>query len=160
MCANRLPGAPRLGVTANGCQAVAALQPALARIGRVTPMSGRQPVADMCSCTRDERVEDMNNSGIRGLQWNYFRCNINETIIVRTADALLSTGLANLGYTYVNIDGEQSPLTPVNQAQHVLPSFLCRAPYPHLYSVCQLIYVVEYCLLSTFFEDILARKRG
>ncbi|PIA58017.1 hypothetical protein AQUCO_00500148v1 [Aquilegia coerulea] len=36
--------------------------------------------------------------------WNFFACNINETVIKETADALLSTGLAKLGYTYVNID--------------------------------------------------------
>eukprot|EP01017_Pseudomicrothorax_dubius_P039211 TRINITY_DN5980_c0_g2_i2.p1 TRINITY_DN5980_c0_g2~~TRINITY_DN5980_c0_g2_i2.p1 ORF type:complete len:424 (+),score=73.45 TRINITY_DN5980_c0_g2_i2:71-1273(+) len=36
--------------------------------------------------------------------WNYFACNINETIIRETADALISTGLAAAGYVYVNID--------------------------------------------------------
>ncbi|KAK6931790.1 Glycoside hydrolase, family 27 [Dillenia turbinata] len=36
--------------------------------------------------------------------WNFFKCNINETVIKETADALISTGLANLGYQYVNID--------------------------------------------------------
>lgn len=36
--------------------------------------------------------------------WNLFACEINETIIKETADALISTGLARLGYTYVNID--------------------------------------------------------
>ncbi|KAF7133540.1 hypothetical protein RHSIM_Rhsim09G0184800 [Rhododendron simsii] len=35
--------------------------------------------------------------------WNFFACNINETVIKETADALISTGLADLGYTYVNI---------------------------------------------------------
>ncbi|XP_004492578.1 alpha-galactosidase 1 [Cicer arietinum] len=36
--------------------------------------------------------------------WNHFNCQINEKIIRETADALVSTGLAKLGYTYVNID--------------------------------------------------------
>ncbi|KAK9124708.1 hypothetical protein Sjap_014310 [Stephania japonica] len=36
--------------------------------------------------------------------WNFFACNINETLIKETADALVSTGLAALGYKYVNID--------------------------------------------------------
>ncbi|KAM5556848.1 hypothetical protein ABKV19_024305 [Rosa sericea] len=36
--------------------------------------------------------------------WNYFACDINETVIKETADALISTGLADLGYVYVNID--------------------------------------------------------
>uniref|UniRef100_A0A0E0LPT4 Alpha-galactosidase n=1 Tax=Oryza punctata TaxID=4537 RepID=A0A0E0LPT4_ORYPU len=36
--------------------------------------------------------------------WNFFACNINEAVIRDTADALVSTGLADLGYNYVNID--------------------------------------------------------
>ncbi|RWV84400.1 hypothetical protein GW17_00053886 [Ensete ventricosum] len=36
--------------------------------------------------------------------WNHFFCNINEKIIRDTADALVSSGLAKLGYHYVNID--------------------------------------------------------
>ncbi|KAH6771039.1 alpha-galactosidase 1 [Perilla frutescens var. hirtella] len=36
--------------------------------------------------------------------WNHFNCMIDEKIIKQTADALVSTGLAKLGYNYVNID--------------------------------------------------------
>ncbi|RDX77730.1 Alpha-galactosidase 1, partial [Mucuna pruriens] len=36
--------------------------------------------------------------------WNHFGCQINEKVIRETADALVSTGLSKLGYTYVNID--------------------------------------------------------
>lgn len=36
--------------------------------------------------------------------WNHFGCTIDEKIIKQTADALVSTGLAKLGYNYVNID--------------------------------------------------------
>ncbi|XP_051138453.1 alpha-galactosidase 3-like [Andrographis paniculata] len=36
--------------------------------------------------------------------WNHFACNIREEVIKETADALVSTGLAKLGYIYVNID--------------------------------------------------------
>ncbi|KAG6425606.1 hypothetical protein SASPL_116048 [Salvia splendens] len=36
--------------------------------------------------------------------WNHFNCMIDEKIIKETADALVSTGLAKLGYNYVNID--------------------------------------------------------
>jgi alpha-galactosidase len=36
--------------------------------------------------------------------WNHFNCQIDEKIIKQTADALVSTGLSKLGYTYVNID--------------------------------------------------------
>jgi len=36
--------------------------------------------------------------------WNRFGCNIDENLIKATADALVSTGLRDSGYTYVNID--------------------------------------------------------
>ncbi|KAL7229273.1 hypothetical protein ACSBR2_007890 [Camellia fascicularis] len=36
--------------------------------------------------------------------WNFFACNITEIVIKETADALVGTGLADLGYVYVNID--------------------------------------------------------
>ncbi|KAL4388595.1 hypothetical protein GQ457_09G025180 [Hibiscus cannabinus] len=36
--------------------------------------------------------------------WNFFACHITEDLIRETADALVSTGLADLGYVYVNID--------------------------------------------------------
>ncbi|GMY18569.1 alpha-galactosidase 1 [Fagus crenata] len=36
--------------------------------------------------------------------WNHFNCLIDEKMIKQTADALVSTGLAKLGYIYVNID--------------------------------------------------------
>ncbi|KAM7271634.1 hypothetical protein ACFE04_030848 [Oxalis oulophora] len=36
--------------------------------------------------------------------WNHFQCQIDEKTIKETADALVSTGLAKVGYNYVNID--------------------------------------------------------
>ncbi|XVF24772.1 hypothetical protein REPUB_Repub13aG0156300 [Reevesia pubescens] len=36
--------------------------------------------------------------------WNHFHCNINETLIKETADAMVSSGLAAVGYTYINLD--------------------------------------------------------
>ncbi|XP_009760245.1 alpha-galactosidase [Nicotiana tabacum] len=36
--------------------------------------------------------------------WNHFACNIEEKMIRETADAMVSTGLASLGYEYINID--------------------------------------------------------
>lgn len=36
--------------------------------------------------------------------WNHFACNISETVIRQTADKLVSSGLKDLGYNYVNID--------------------------------------------------------
>ena len=32
--------------------------------------------------------------------WNYFNLNISETLVQRTTDALIATGLAKLGYNY------------------------------------------------------------
>ncbi|XP_022139274.1 alpha-galactosidase-like [Momordica charantia] len=36
--------------------------------------------------------------------WNHFQCNINEKLIKETADAMVSSGLAALGYEYINLD--------------------------------------------------------
>ncbi|CAD6225833.1 unnamed protein product [Miscanthus lutarioriparius] len=36
--------------------------------------------------------------------WNHFQCGINEAVVRSTADALVATGLAKAGYTYVNLD--------------------------------------------------------
>ncbi|GAM28028.1 hypothetical protein SAMD00019534_112040, partial [Acytostelium subglobosum LB1] len=36
--------------------------------------------------------------------WNYFACNINETIIMEMAQAMVSSGMAAAGYQYINID--------------------------------------------------------
>ncbi|KAG2633959.1 hypothetical protein PVAP13_2NG224303 [Panicum virgatum] len=36
--------------------------------------------------------------------WNHFNCNINEQTIRQVADAMVDTGLAKLGYEYINID--------------------------------------------------------
>ncbi|KAK9665970.1 hypothetical protein RND81_14G150200 [Saponaria officinalis] len=36
--------------------------------------------------------------------WNHFGCNVNEKMIRETADAMVSRGLADLGYVYINID--------------------------------------------------------
>jgi alpha-galactosidase len=36
--------------------------------------------------------------------WNEYECNINETVFVTTGELLISLGLKDLGYNYVNID--------------------------------------------------------
>ncbi|GAB2284971.1 Alpha-galactosidase 2 [Dionaea muscipula] len=36
--------------------------------------------------------------------WNHFACNISEKLIMETADAMVSSGIAKLGYKYVNLD--------------------------------------------------------
>ncbi len=36
--------------------------------------------------------------------WNHYGCNIDETLIKRTADAIVASGLRDAGYVYVNLD--------------------------------------------------------
>ena len=36
--------------------------------------------------------------------WNHFGCHINEELIKKTADLIVSSGLASKGYKYVNLD--------------------------------------------------------
>ena len=36
--------------------------------------------------------------------WNKYGCKINETLIKKTADLLVSTGLSAKGYRYLNLD--------------------------------------------------------
>eukprot|EP01114_Cavostelium_apophysatum_P018727 TRINITY_DN5863_c0_g1_i1.p1 TRINITY_DN5863_c0_g1~~TRINITY_DN5863_c0_g1_i1.p1 ORF type:complete len:439 (-),score=42.06 TRINITY_DN5863_c0_g1_i1:33-1349(-) len=36
--------------------------------------------------------------------WNFFRCDINETLILEVAQSMVSSGMNNVGYSYVNID--------------------------------------------------------
>ncbi|KAJ3087265.1 hypothetical protein HK102_011462 [Quaeritorhiza haematococci] len=36
--------------------------------------------------------------------WNHFNCDVNETVVRQTADALVDLGLAQAGYVYVNLD--------------------------------------------------------
>ncbi|KAF7308171.1 Alpha-galactosidase [Mycena chlorophos] len=36
--------------------------------------------------------------------WNAYHCNINETVLFETAELVKSLGLADVGYTYVNVD--------------------------------------------------------
>lgn len=36
--------------------------------------------------------------------WNKFACNINEELVMQTADALVATGMRDAGYIYINID--------------------------------------------------------
>ena len=36
--------------------------------------------------------------------WNTYRVHINDTLIIRQADAMVQKGLKEVGYSYVNID--------------------------------------------------------
>ncbi|GFP86609.1 alpha-galactosidase [Phtheirospermum japonicum] len=81
--------------------------------GRVLPLhpflNGQEKPISNIFDTSNYGILQLNNGLARTPQmgwnsWNFFACNINETVIKETADALVSTGLANLGYNYVNID--------------------------------------------------------
>ena len=67
------------------------------------------------SCQQKER-RTTNSSGLHGIamrpktplmgwaSWNSFRVNIDEKLIMSQADALVSKGLKDAGYSYINID--------------------------------------------------------
>lgn len=49
-------------------------------------------------------AQDMKTPMMGWSSWNTFRININEDLIRQTADAMVSKGLKDAGYTFVNID--------------------------------------------------------
>ena len=60
----------------------------------------------VCGCNpKQEPQERQFDPPIMGWSsWNYFKTEISEAVICGQADALISTGLADAGYRYVNID--------------------------------------------------------
>ncbi|XP_073316382.1 alpha-galactosidase 1-like [Primulina huaijiensis] len=70
-------------------------------------------IVTAATATYDAEIKNRRNLLANGLgstppmgwnSWNHFNCMIDEKMIRDTADALVSTGLAKLGYRYVNID--------------------------------------------------------
>ena len=57
-----------------------------------------------CSPKQEPLTRDFDPPIMGWSSWNYFKTEISEEIICRQADALISTGLADAGYVYVNID--------------------------------------------------------
>jgi alpha-galactosidase len=41
--------------------------------------------------------------------WNTFRCDVNESLVMETADAMVSSGLRDAGYLYVNLGACATP---------------------------------------------------
>ncbi|MQM13836.1 hypothetical protein Taro_046762, partial [Colocasia esculenta] len=104
---------PALWVALSVLCFLSAISPCLA--SRVAPLPVDTPQREILRCrnhlfdTSNYGKLQLNNGLARTPQmgwnsWNFFACNINETVIKETADALTSSGLADLGYTYVNID--------------------------------------------------------
>ncbi|XP_075670612.1 alpha-galactosidase 3 isoform X1 [Castanea sativa] len=98
--------------------------------GRVVPLlqsyeeSGFSPGFSTIYDTSKYGIFNLNNGLAQTPQmgwnsWNFFACNINETVIKETADALISTGLADLGYVYLNIDDCWSNITRNSEGQLV-----------------------------------------
>ncbi|KAK3200108.1 hypothetical protein Dsin_023523 [Dipteronia sinensis] len=73
------------------------------RVLKKNPQPVMVMVIVMIFATSNYGILQLNNGLARTPQmgWNslnFFTCNINETVIKETADALISTGLADLGY--------------------------------------------------------------
>ncbi|KAJ7067488.1 glycoside hydrolase family 27 protein [Mycena amicta] len=57
------------------------------------------------STTTRQAVERVGRLPVMGYNtWNAYHCNINETVLLETAELVKSLGLADVGYTYVNVD--------------------------------------------------------
>jgi alpha-galactosidase len=54
------------------------------------------------TCALDNGVSLLPHRGWSS--WNLFRCQLNETSIHQTADAMVSSGLADAGYNLLNLD--------------------------------------------------------
>ena len=68
--------------------------------------------------------------------WNKFACNINEQLIRETADAMITSGMKDAGYEYVNIDdcwhGERDALGFIHANAKRFPSGIkALADYVH-----------------------------
>ncbi|XP_047093378.1 alpha-galactosidase-like isoform X1 [Lolium rigidum] len=90
--------------------AVAATAVAGARVpgsgtGRGLPLDGNATSVELRARRRRAFENGLGKTPQMGWNsWNHFYCGVNENIIRETADALVNTGLAKLGYQYVNID--------------------------------------------------------
>jgi alpha-galactosidase len=69
--------------------------------------------------------------------WNKFACNVNEKLIRETADALVSSGMKDAGYLYINVDdcwhGERDEMGFIQPDPARFPSGMkALADYVHL----------------------------
>lgn len=59
--------------------------------------------AALCALTTSAATDDKTPT-MGWSSWNTYRVNINDSLIMRQADAMVATGLKDAGYTYINID--------------------------------------------------------
>ncbi|KAM0840785.1 hypothetical protein ACQ4PT_059424 [Festuca glaucescens] len=84
---------------------VAAAGGRVARTGSGPPLAGNAASVEELRVRRKTAGNGLGGTPQMGWNsWNHFSCDVNEKIIRETADALVNTGLAKLGYQYVNID--------------------------------------------------------
>ncbi|KJY25574.1 hypothetical protein VR45_39045, partial [Streptomyces sp. NRRL S-495] len=81
-------------------RALAALPLLLAAVTAATPAVAASPPATAAAVP----VTPVLTPPMGWNSWNKFGCNINETLIRETADALVANGLDRAGYQYVNLD--------------------------------------------------------
>src|SRR5678809_75224 len=66
--------------------------------------------------------------------WNKFGCNVSEQLIRETADAMVSSGMKQAGYQYVNIDdcwhGERDARGFIQANAQRFPCLLYTSPSP------------------------------
>ncbi len=61
--------------------------------------------AAFCANAYGQKFEELARTPPMGWNsWNKFGCNVDESLIRQTADAMVSTGMKDAGYLYVNID--------------------------------------------------------
>ncbi|KAL0417371.1 UNVERIFIED_CONTAM: Alpha-galactosidase 2 [Sesamum latifolium] len=79
--------------------------------------------------------------------WNHFQCNIEEKLIRETADAMVSTGLAALGYEYINLDDCWAELNRDSQVRYE-----CHFSFFH-------VFIIDYSNISCLVHvEILSQK--
>ena len=94
-------------------------------------------ISVVCQNTNAQKYADLAQTPPMGWNtWNKFGCNINEQLIRETADAMISTGMKDAGYEYINIDdcwhGERSPLGNIWPDKKRFPSGIkALADYVH-----------------------------
>jgi alpha-galactosidase len=85
-------------------------------------------INELCAtCAYAQKFDELGKTPALGWNsWNKFACNINEQLIRETADAMVSRGMKDAGYQYINIDdcwhGERDALGFIHENKKRFPS--------------------------------------